>query len=122
MIKKDTIFKWVWEEKEYFYRIKETILEAPSFSSPDFNKDFSLYTFASNSSLLMVLTQKDCDHDEHPISFMSTRLQGAKLNHPDINNQAYVVYKSLKHFKPYILKNHVTVLVPHPTAISLFVQ
>ena len=33
-----------------------------------------------------------------------------------------MVYKAVKHFRPYILKNHVTVFVPHPAVRSLFVQ
>jgi hypothetical protein len=44
---------------------------------------------------------------------MSTNIQGAKLNYPVIDKQAYVVYKELKQFKSYILKNHTKVIVPH---------
>ena len=53
---------------------------------------------------------------------MSVGLQDAELNYPDIDKRAYAVYKAVKHFRPYILKNHVTVFVPHPTVLSLFVQ
>ena len=53
---------------------------------------------------------------------MSTGLQGAELNYPEIEKKAYAVYKAVKHFRPYILKNHVTVFVPHPVVRSLFVQ
>jgi hypothetical protein len=58
--------------------------------SPDFSKYFFLYTFASDQSLATVLTQKDDDNNEAPISFMSTNLQGAELNYPAIDKQAYV--------------------------------
>lgn len=53
---------------------------------------------------------------------MSAGFQVAKLNYPDIGKQAYVVYKEVKHFRPYILKNHVIVFVPHPIVCSLCVQ
>ena len=53
---------------------------------------------------------------------MSIGLQGAELNYPDIEKQAYAVYKVIKHFRPYILKNHVKFFVPHPVVRSLFVQ
>jgi hypothetical protein len=53
--------------------------------SPDFNKDFSLYTFASDQSLATILTQKDDENNEAPVSFMSTKLQGAKINYPAID-------------------------------------
>jgi hypothetical protein len=53
---------------------------------------------------------------------MSTNLQGVELNYPSIENIAYVVYKAVKHFRSYILKNHTKVIVPHPTVRSLFTQ
>jgi hypothetical protein len=90
--------------------------------SPDFSKYFFLYTFASNQSLATVLTQKNDDNNEAPVSFMSTNLQGAELNYPTIDKQTYGVYKVVKHFRYYILKNHTKVIVPHPTVRSLFTQ
>jgi hypothetical protein len=80
----------------------------------DFNRDFFLYTFASDQSLVAVLTQKDDDNNEAPVSFMSTNIQGVELNYPAIDKQAYAVYKAVKHFRSYILKNHTKVIVPHP--------
>jgi hypothetical protein len=50
----------------------------------------------------------------HWISFMSTNLQGVELNYPAIDKHAYAVYKAVKHFRSYILKNHTKVIVPHP--------
>ena len=80
MIKKDTVFKWDREEKESFDWMKIAIMKAPSLSSPDFAKYFILYTFVSNSSLAVILTQKDYHHDKRLISLMSTGIQGAELN------------------------------------------
>ena len=81
-----------------------------------------LYTFASDDSLEVVLTQKEDGGDEFPISFMSTGLQGAELNYPAVDKQAYAVFKAVKQFGPYIVKNHTKVIVPHPAVRSLFVQ
>ena len=122
MIKKNANFKWNPPRKEAFNNIKRAIVEVLALHSLDFNKGFILYTFASDSSLAAVLTQKDDNNDEKPISFMSSGLQGAELNYPDIDKQAYTIYKAVKHFRPYILKNHVTVFVPHPAVRSLFVK
>ena len=90
--------------------------------SLDFEKDFILYTFASDSSVAIVLTQKGELGDEYPISFMSTGFQGDELNYPAMDKQAYAVFKAVKQFKPYILKNRTKVVVPHPAVKSLFVQ
>ena len=122
MVKQNAQFKWTQIEKSAFRKIKTVVAHAPSLKSPDFDKDFILYTFASNDSLAVVLTQKEDGGDEFPISFMSTSLQGAELNYPTIDKQAYAVFKAVKQFRPYILKNQTKVIVPHPSVRSLFVQ
>jgi hypothetical protein len=58
MIKKDVVFKWGSQENQAFHAIRQAITEAPSLMSPDFSKDFTLYTFASDRSYVAVLTQK----------------------------------------------------------------
>ena len=84
MIRKDVEFKWDYERKDAFNNIKAVISQASVLQSPDFNRDFSLYMFSSNQSLVAVLTQKDDDNNEAPVSFMSTNFQGVELNHPTI--------------------------------------
>ena len=104
MVKQNALFKWTEIEKSAFSKIKTIVAHAPSLKSLDFDKDFILYTFASDDSLAAVLTQKEDGGDEFPISFMSTGLQGAKLNYPVVDKQAYTVFKAVKQFRPYIFK------------------
>jgi hypothetical protein len=61
-----------------------------------------------------VVLTKRLEGNEAPISFMSTNMQGVELNYPTIDKKAFVVYKVVKHFRSYILKNHMKVIVPHP--------
>ena len=122
MVKQSVQFKWTDVEKNAFSKIKTAVMHSPSLKSPDFEKDFILYTFASDDSLAAVLTQKEDGGDEYPISFMSTGLQGVELNYPAMDKQAYAVFKEVKQFRPYILKNQTKVIVPHPAVRSLFVQ
>jgi hypothetical protein len=56
MIRKDVEFKWDDERKKDFSNIKTTISQSPVLRSPNFNKDFFRYTFASDHSLATVLT------------------------------------------------------------------
>ena len=109
-------------ENNTFSKIKTSIAHAPSLKSLNFKKDFNLYTFASDDSLVAMLTQKEDGGDEYPISFMSIGLQGAELNYPAAEKQAYAVFKVVKQFRPYILKNRTKVIVPHLAVRSLFVQ
>ena len=85
MVKQSVQFKWTDIEKGAFNNIKTTIAYAPSLKSPDFEKDFILYTFSYDNSLAVVLTQKEERGDEYPISFMRTSLQGTELNYPTID-------------------------------------
>ena len=112
MVKQSAQFKWTDIEKNAFSKIKTVVAHAPSLKSPNFDKDFILYTFASDDSLAAVLTQKEDGGDEFPISFMSTGLQGAKLNYPAIDKQAYALFKVVKQFRPYILKNRTKMIIP----------
>jgi len=122
VIKKHVVYSWGKKEKYAFAQIKEAIAEAPALYNPNFKKNFLLYTFASDNSLATILTQKGETNDEHPISFMSASMQGLGVNYPTIDKQAYVVYKVVKHFKPYLLKNQCIVFVPHPAVCTLLVQ
>ena len=119
MVKKNAQFKWTDIERNAFSKIKTVVAHAPSLKIPYFDKDFVLYTFAYDDSLATVLTQKEDGGDEFPIYFMSTGLQGAELNYPAIDKQAYAVFKAVKQFNPYILKNQTKVIVPYPAARSL---
>ena len=56
MVKQSVQFKWTDIEKSAFSKIKTSITHTPSLKSPDCEKDFILYTFASDNSLAAVLT------------------------------------------------------------------
>ena len=58
MVKQSVQFKWDDLEKNAFSKIKTSVAHAPSLKSPNFEKDFILYTFASDDSLAVVLTHK----------------------------------------------------------------
>jgi hypothetical protein len=90
--------------------------------SPDFSQDFTLYTFTSDRSYATVLTQKNVENNKIPISFMSSAFKGAELNYPAVDQQAYTVFKAVKHFRSYLLKSRTKVIVPYPAVRNLLVQ
>lgn len=91
-------------EKDTFTRIKQEIAKALALYNQNFSKDFFLYTFSSDTSLITMLTQKDELNNERPISFMSESLKISELNYPTMEKQAYAVYKVMKYLRPYLLK------------------
>jgi hypothetical protein len=72
--------------------------------------------------LWFVLTQKNSEGDEFPVDFMSSGLQGVELNYPEVDKHAYVVFKVVKHFRPFLLKYKTKVIVPYPIVRNLLVQ
>jgi len=53
---------------------------------------------------------------------MNTGLQGTKLNYPAIDKQDFVVFKVVKHFRPYLLRSHIKITVPYSVVRFLLIQ
>jgi hypothetical protein len=49
MLKKDNTFQWFKKAKQSFVSIKQALSEAPVLVSPNFDKDFMIFSFASES-------------------------------------------------------------------------
>jgi len=71
-----------------------------------------LYTFASKTFYVVVLTQLNDQQIEAPISFLGSNFQGAKLNYSEVENKALAVFKSIKHFMPFLQKTYSKIIVP----------
>jgi hypothetical protein len=90
--------------------------------SLDFSQDFTLYTFASDQSYVVVLMQKNVESNEIPIAFMRSAFKGAEINYLVVYQQAYVVFKVVKHFWSYLLKSRTKVIIPYLVVRNLLVQ
>ena len=76
MIRNDTLFKWNTIENYDFNYIKKSIIEAPCLLSPNYDKEFVIYTFASEKYYASMLSQKNDQNIEVRICFKSSALQG----------------------------------------------
>jgi hypothetical protein len=77
MIKKNVELKWGPMENESFDKIKSEIAQDPALLSPYFSRAFILYTYSSNISFVVVLTQRNQGGDDFPVAFTSLGLQGS---------------------------------------------
>jgi hypothetical protein len=59
MLKKEREFKWTTEAKESFEHIKKVIGEAPVLASPNYTKEFLIFSFAFEHTIAIVLLQKN---------------------------------------------------------------
>jgi hypothetical protein len=122
LLKKDVAFRWGNETDIPFEDIKNAISQAPVLISPDFSRDFIIFSFASQDTIAGVLMQKDADNYEHPIAFMSKVLRDSELNYSITEKQAYALVKSLKHFRNYIDYNKIKAYVPYPAVKDVLSQ
>jgi ribonuclease HI len=117
LLKKDVKFEWKEESRQAFETIKTAICEAPVLISPDYNKDFLIFSFASEDTIAGVLLQKNDQGHEQPIAYFSRALQNSELKYPMFEKQAYALVQSLKHFRVFIGYSKVIGFVPSPAVV-----
>lgn len=59
MLKKDSPIKWIVEAKKSFEEIKLALTQTPVLTSPKFDRDFIIFSFASKHTIVAILLQKD---------------------------------------------------------------
>ena len=59
MLMKDSNFKWSIEAKKSFTDIKQALSEAPVLVSPNFSKEFMIFSFSLEHTIARVLLQKN---------------------------------------------------------------
>jgi hypothetical protein len=53
---------------------------------------------------------------------MSSAFKGAELNYPTVDQQAYAIFKEVNHFRSYLFKSRMKIIVPYPDVRNLLVQ
>eukprot|EP00253_Pinus_taeda_P034355 PITA_34355 len=122
MLKKDAKVKWPLETKQAFESIKIALTQTPVLTSPQFDKDFIIFSFAAEHTIAAVLLQKDDQGNEKPIAFFSRALRDAPLKYQIMEKQAYALVKAIKDFKIYILYSHVIAYVPNAVVKDILTQ
>jgi hypothetical protein len=96
MLRKGSEVRWTAEPQASFDQIKKALTEVPVLISPDYSKDFLIFSFASWDTVETVLLQKNKEGCEHPIAFFSRALRDAKSRYEIMEKQAYALVKALK--------------------------
>lgn len=86
MLKKGLEVRWTDAARKSFDSIKKAIMEAPTLISLDYNKEFHIFSFASEDTIATVLLQVDEEGSKHPVAFFSKNLRDAKLRYDIIEN------------------------------------
>jgi hypothetical protein len=110
------------EAKASFERIKKMIGEAPVLASPDYMKEFLIFSFTSEHTIAVVLLQKNDEGFEQPIAFFSKSLRDVELKYDILEKQAYAMVKALKAFRTYVLHSKIIAYVPTNSVKDILVQ
>jgi hypothetical protein len=81
MLRNGNEVKWIVEARNYFDQIKQALTKAHVLISPDYSKEFPIFSFASHDTLVVVLLQTNTDGMEQPISFFSRELRDAYMRY-----------------------------------------
>eukprot|EP00253_Pinus_taeda_P020958 PITA_20958 len=122
MLKKDAKVKWTVEAKQAFEEIKIALTKTPALTSPRFNRDFMIFSFASEHTIVVVLLQKDDLGCEKPIAFFSRALRDTPLKYQIMEKKAYALVKAIKNFRVYILYSHIVAYVPNAVVKDILTQ
>jgi hypothetical protein len=122
MLKKNKEVKWTAEAKASFARIKKVISEAPILASPDYLKDFLIFSFTSEHTLAAVLLQINEEGFKQLIAFFSKILRDVELKYDIMEKKAYAMVKALKDFRTCVLHSKVIAYVRTSYIKDILVQ
>jgi hypothetical protein len=69
MLKKDSEVKWSSEARYSFDQIKKSLGEAPVLISPDYSKEFLIFSFSSDNTIVAVLLQRNEEKKNNQLHF-----------------------------------------------------
>lgn len=85
-----------------FKKLKVALSSAPVLAQPNFSKEFVIQCDASKIGVGGVLLQFDDEGREHPIAFVSQKLNRAQQNYTVTELECLAAVLSVQRFRPYI--------------------
>lgn len=112
---KGTAKSFVWNERAQlaFESLKSKLTSAPVLTHPDFSLPFIIQCDASSTGVGSVLCQIDSNGEEHPIAFMSKKLNSAQRNYSVTELECYAAVLSVKKFRPYVEGMEFKIITDH---------
>ena len=122
MLRKGNEVKWNAQSRESLNQIKKALTVALVLISPDYSKDFLIFSFASFDTVAAVLLQKNDAGLEQPISFFNRALRDVEIRYDIMEKQAYALVKDLKSFRVYVLHSRITMYIPSASVKEIIIH
>lgn len=115
-------FIWTIEAQDAFDLLKQRLTLAPVLSHPDFSKPFFIQCDASNMGVGGVLYQLDENGEEHPIAYMSQKLNSAQRNYSVSELECLADILCLEKFRGFVEGMTFTIITDHASLKWLMTQ
>lgn len=121
MLKKSDKFLWTDEAQQAFDKLKVSLTTAPVLTHPDFDHPFYIQCDASITGVGGVLFQV-INGDEHPIAFMSRKLNAAQKNYSVTELECLAAILCVQKFRCYVEGMKFTIITDHASLKWLMSQ
>jgi hypothetical protein len=81
ILRKGSEIKWTSEARKSFEDVKVALTKAPVLANPNFEKDFILFSFSLEHTIVGVLLQKNEQNFEKPIAYCINTLRDSPLKY-----------------------------------------
>jgi len=112
MLNKVNEIKWNLEARNSLKYIKVALTKSPMLANLDFTKEFILFSFTSEHTIVGVLLQKDEHNFEKHIAYFTKTLRDSPLRYDIMEKQVYALVNFLKGFGTYIFHSYIISYVP----------
>ena len=113
LLQKGSKFCWTDECDAAFRSLKTQLVSSSILGFPCLDREFILYTDASDAGVGAILSQKDDKSEEFVISFASKAFTGAEKRWTTMEKEAFAVVWGLQYFHAYVYGQKVVVFTDH---------
>lgn len=114
LLRKGVVFKWTTEADAAFNCLKQALVTAPVLALPDFNKEFTVETDASDTGIGAVLSQV-----KHPIAYLSKALGPRSIGLSSYEKECMAILLAIDHWRPYLQLQEFVILTDHHSLVHL---
>lgn len=113
LTKTGKVFKWSETRAQSFVTLTNLLCSAPILMYPNFDREFILYTDASDVSVGAVLSQIDDNGKERIVAYASQSLSEGERRYSTTGKEAFAIVYATRHFRVYLLGRPFTVVTGH---------
>ena len=113
LLKKDQPFVWSKECQEAFDKLKDILSTTPLLRYPDVNRPFIITTDASLNGIAFILSQKDANGVEKPISFGGRSLRPNEKNWGVSDQECLAVIEAIRENYAYLQNQTFDIITDH---------